>query len=251
VKKPILYVGLLGVVVAIGVVIGIDLAVVTMPLSRTAYFGPRLFADQDNNWGRADLEAESQPQPPDVATRSLAGAADQRNEGLLLYRIPERMFKGRADSVEVRIGAPDAKRIWEDKFGRHGTPVPRDVELRDTMSVSLVGEPAGAFSITPQFTTPEQDLSSADYLTWTWLVTPLEHGVQKLSVNVSGKDRGGSAGSKLYANDFDVSVRVDWPGVALATVWWGLQAFLSALIGIFTHDHWWPTVRRLVGLSKK
>jgi hypothetical protein len=130
------------------------------------------------------------------------------------------------------------------------------------MSVSLLCEP-GTFEIVArsekdQLVKPDLVLGtpfhSDDFGRWVWLVTPLQRGEHTLMVKVSAAirdSRGLPTSSSLPDKAFAVSVRVQLlraaagamvraaPGLAWAVV--------TALVGVFTKDYWWPAIRHMIG----
>ena len=80
--------------------------------------------------------------------RSTPQGALDIEAGRLAYQIPERMWVGVQETVEVRLGAVIAKEIMQGFVGRGDVKL-EHVPIVETMSVSLVCEP-GTFDIDPR-----------------------------------------------------------------------------------------------------
>jgi hypothetical protein len=183
--------------------------------------------------------------------------------GRLAYQIPNRMWRGDQETVEVRLGRPEAEGLMHGFIGR-GVVTPEDMQIVETMSVSLMCEP-GAFDIEPrsqevQLVKPDLVKGTAfhkdDFGKWVWLVTPLEAGDHTLSVKVSAamKDsRGLPTTASLPDKIITVTVRVHLVRAtvgAVGRVAPGLAwAVVTALVGVFTKDYWWPAVRTWLGIG--
>jgi hypothetical protein len=183
--------------------------------------------------------------------------------GRLAYQIPKRMWLDIQETVEVRLGRTQAQGLTQGFAGR-GDVRTEDIPIVETMSVSLACEP-GAFDIVPrsekdQLVKPDLVLGtpfhSDDFGRWVWLVTPRQRGEHTLLVKVAAAirdSRGLPATSSLPDKTFAVSVRVQLfraaagallraaPGLAWAVV--------TALVGVFTKDYWWPAIRHMIGLG--
>jgi len=177
--------------------------------------------------------------------------------GRLVYQIPKRMWLGVRETVEVRLGRPEAEAIMQF-FGGRGEIRTGDMPIVETMSVSLLCGP-GAFDIEAR-SDKEQlvkhdlvkgtPLQGDDFGKWVWFVTPRERGKQTLLVKVSAAirdSRGLPTTKSLPDKVIAVTVRVHFvqatvgavrhvaPGLAWAVV--------TALVGVLTKDYWWPAVR--------
>jgi hypothetical protein len=196
-------------------------------------------------------------QEPDPSTPK---GALEIEAGRLAYQIPERMWLGMQEMVEVRLGPLLAPEFMTGFIGRGGIKL-EHVPIVETMSVSLVCEP-GAFDIEPrsqevQLVKPDlvkgTAFHQADFGKWVWLVTPRETGEHTLLVKVSAamKDsRGLPTSAALPDKIIAVTVRVDLVRAtvgAIGRVAPGLAwAVITALVGVFTKDYWWPYVRDTV-----
>jgi len=195
--------------------------------------------------------------------RPTADAALEIDAGRLAYQIPRRMWLDFQETVEVRLGRREAKGLTQG-FGGRGEVRAEDVPIVETMSVSLVCEP-GAFDIVPrserdQLVKPDLVLGtpfhSNDFGRWVWLVTPRAKGEHTLLVKVSAAmrdSRGLPTTSSLPDKTFAVTVRVQLVRAvvrALARAAPGLAwAVVTALVGVFTKDYWWPAIRNMIGIG--
>jgi hypothetical protein len=204
-----------------------------------------------------EAAAEEAYEPaPAAPTRAL-----ELEAGRLAYRIPQRMWLGVVETVEVRLGRLTAQGLMQD-FGGSGDVRTENTPIVETMSVSLVCEP-GAFEIEPrserdQLVKPDlvkgTPFQKDDFGKWVWLVTPRQRGEHTLLVKVSAAirdSRGLPSTSSLPDKIIAVTVRVHLvratlgaiaraaPGIAWAVV--------TALVGVFTKDYWWPAIRNWLG----
>ena len=181
--------------------------------------------------------------------------------GRLAYRIPNRMWVGVQETVEVRLGAVIAKEIMQGFIGRGNVKL-EHVPIVETMSVSLVCQP-GTFDIEPgskeaQLVKPDlvkgTAFHQADFARWIWLVTPRQRGKHTLLVKVSAAirdSRGLPTTSSLPDKIIAVTVQVHLARAAVGVIRYIAPLILSgvvtALVGVFTKDYWWPAVRSWLG----
>jgi len=177
--------------------------------------------------------------------------------GCLVYQIPERMWRGLPETVEVRLGGLEAQGIMEN-FGARGDVKTEKTPIVETMAVSLVAEP-GVFDIeerSPRDQLVISDLVKGtpleqhDFAKWTWVVVPRKRGKHKLYVKISAAlrdSRGLPTTSELPDKMFPVVVKVRVTRAVLGAVsrlTVGLAgAVATALVGAFTKDYWWPIIR--------
>lgn len=182
--------------------------------------------------------------------------------GRLAYQVPNRMWRGVEERVQVQLGRTEAQGIMMGFMGR-GEVKSEELPIVETMSVSLLCE-RGAFqilSMSPADQLVKPDLLKGtpfhidDFGKWVWLVTPKERGAHKLFVKVAAalKDsRGLPTTSSLPDKIFEVRVRVQVMRSILNAFWGAVPSLLwvivTTLVGIFTKDYWWPFVRDFIGL---
>jgi len=201
----------------------------------------------------ASLKASSE-HIPDPSTPAGALAVEA---GRLVYQIPNQMWVGVQETVEVRLGAAIAKEIMQGFVGRGDVKL-EHVPIVETMKVSLVCEP-GTFDIEPrseevQLVKPDLVKGTAfhqsDFARWMWLVTPCQRGKHALFVKVSAAirdSRGLPTTSSLPDKIISVEVRVHLvravAGVFGHVTPLVVSGVVTTLVGIFTKDYWWPYVR--------
>jgi hypothetical protein len=181
--------------------------------------------------------------------------------GRLAYQIPNRMWVGVQETVEVRLGAIIANEIMQGFVGRGDVKL-EHVPIVETMTVSLVCQP-GTFDIEPrskeaQLVKPDLVKGTAfhqdDFARWIWLVTPCQRGKHTLLVKVSAAirdSRGLPTTSSLPDKIIAVTVQVHLARAAVGIIRYIapliLSGVITALVGVFTKDYWWPAVRSWLG----
>lgn len=177
--------------------------------------------------------------------------------GRLAHKIPDRMWVGEPEQVEVRLGREDAAGLTTALGGR-GSLTTADIPIVETMSISLISSP-GAFDIERQSETTQlvmNDLiadtafEKEDFGRWTWLVTPKKPGAHQLILKVSAglKDsRGVPTSARLPDREFKVAVSVN---AGKATVRFLSRTAIAvggaigaALLGTITQELWWPKIK--------
>jgi hypothetical protein len=170
------------------------------------------------------------------------------------------MWRGVQETVEVRLGRPEAEGFMHGFVGR-GSVEAQDTTIVETMSVSLACEP-GAFDLEPrsqevQLVKPDvvkgTAFHQADFAKWVWLVTPRQSGEHTLLVKVSAAirdSRGLPTTSSLPDKVIAVTVRGHLARATASAVGravpWLAVTVAGALVSTFTRDYWWPYVRDIV-----
>jgi len=212
---------------------------------------------------RTETALPQRAEPPKRREKVDAKGALEIDAGRLAYQIPKRMWIGLQETVEVRLGRRQAQGLMQGFAGR-GEVRTEDIPIVETMSVSLLCEP-GKFEIVTrsekdQLVKPDLVLGtpfhSDDFGRWVWLVTPREKGEHTLLVKVSAAvrdSRGLPSTASLPDRTFAVSVRVRLIRAALGALGRaapGLAwAVVTALVGVFTKDYWWPAIRNMIGMG--
>ncbi len=200
-----------------------------------------------------------------VGAAKIAAAAPQQvalaaEAGRLVHKIPEKMWVGEQETVEVRLGRAAAEGLTQGLVGR-GALSSQDIPILETMSVSIYAK-GGAFDIERQSETTQlvstaqlkgTAFEQADYGRWVWQVTPRKTGAHQLFVRVSAslKDsRGLPTSTSLPDREFPVSVSVHTGKTAVRIVRRGLLAAGGAigagLLGAITQEMWWPELKILL-----
>lgn len=201
------------------------------------------------------------------ATPRSAPVAAQQQEALaveagrLVHKIPQKMWVGEQETVEVRLGRVEAEGLAQGLVGR-GALTSQDVPILETMSVSIYAK-GGAFDIERQSETTQlvagggqlkgTPFAGSDFGRWTWLVTPRKSGAHMLFVRVSAslKDsRGLPTSASLPDREFPVAVSVN---AGKATVRLLRRALIgiggaigAGLLGAVTQELWWPKLRDML-----
>lgn len=180
--------------------------------------------------------------------------------GRMVHKIPEKMWVGEPEPVEVRLGRAETEGLTQGLVGR-GALSSQDIPILETMSVSIYAN-GGAFDIERQSETTQlvsrdrlkgTAFEQADYGRWVWLITPRKSGTHQLFVKVSAslKDsRGLPTSASLPDREFPVSVSVH---TGKATVRILRRSLLAAggaigagLLGAITQELWWPKLKVLL-----
>ena len=208
----------------------------------------------------------SPPPAPMPETRKYAARARQApapavaEAGRLVHKIPDKMWVGEPEQVEVRLGRDAAAGLVAGIAGR-GALTTQDVPIVETMSVMLVSS-GGAFLVEPQSEATQMvmnDLIAGTALEhdgfgrWNWLVTPKLSGARQLLLKVSAglKDsRGVPTSVRLPDREFKVTVSVHAGKTTMrvlsrTAVGVG-SAVGAAFLGVVTQELWWPRIRDLL-----
>jgi hypothetical protein len=238
-----------------------------------------------NDWRLPSLEVG--PNPYDDSIQAAARGRDDRDEplaaisdgrdpppaqealeieaGQLVYQIPENMWRDTPETIEVRLGLPEAEGIGLGFVGS-GEIKTTDTPIVETMTVDLWSLDEGAFLITRKHSDAQQfvkrdklkgtALQGDDFGRWRWVVTPKQTGVWMLYVTISAgltDSRGVPVTTSLPVKTFPVKVRVHMVRATIAALGRAIPSLawvvVTSLVGIFTRDYWWPFVRDWVGLG--
>ena len=177
--------------------------------------------------------------------------------GRLVHKIPNKMWLGEQEPVEVRLGRKETADLTEGLVGR-GALTDEDLPVMESMSVILHSN-SGAFDIEHQSEMTQLVMSdhlkgtafeSADFGRWIWLVTPRQRGAHQLFVRVSAslKDsRGLPTTTTLPDREFKVSVSVHAGRATVKALRSGIPTIIgvvgAALLGAITQDLWWPAIK--------
>lgn len=134
--------------------------------------------------------------PAEIASAALA----ELEQGQILYNPPAEMQLGERERVEVRISLDAAQDLAQDLQGS-GEPVQESIPVARFMTVRLTGP---AFEIIP-LSSPEQVVADDAYTQWSWDITPLEGGEQRLSLTVTARVKIPGFGDE--ARDIDIIER--------------------------------------------
>ena len=180
--------------------------------------------------------------------------------GRLVHKIPEKMWVGEPEQVEVRLGREATEQLAVGIVGRGAISI-QDIPIVETMSVLLVSSQA-TFLIEPQSEATQlvlndilqgSDLEHDGFGRWNWLVTPKKTGPHQLVLKVSAglKDsRGVPTTVRLPDREFKIAVSVHAGKttariVARAVIGFG-GALAASFLGVVTQELWWPRIKELL-----
>lgn len=223
-----------------------------------AYAGRSAGADVEESWTH---EATARTPPPASAAPALDVAGGVHLEqGTLVHRIPEKMWLGEPETVEVRLGREGAEGLISGLVGR-GALKEEALPILETMSVTLVALDGGfdivQLSETVQLVVKDSlkgtGLEGESFGRWLWRVTPRRKGRRRLCVKVSASltdSRGVPSSASLPDREFAVTVEVRSARTALRILGRLILAASSAaaagLIGAATQELWWPELKALL-----
>jgi hypothetical protein len=183
---------------------------------------------------RQEAPTADRPRP---SSGGFVGSWPLVESGQLVENIPRRMRVGVPVVVEARVAKADVKALAEGLQGG-GAAYRHEIVVTKAMSVRLRA-PDGGFWIETR--SPETQwienvlgLSSDDYASWRWTVTPRDRGRKQLQLIVSARTVGSdglTAETALPDQVIDVRVGINygrtmgkWAGWAAAAVIGGLLA---------------------------
>jgi hypothetical protein len=171
--------------------------------------------------------AADRPRP---ASGGFVGSWPLVESGQLVENIPRRMRVGIPVVVEARVAKADVKALAEGLQGG-GAAYRHEIVVTKAMSVRLRA-PDGGFWIETR--SPETQwienvlgLSSDDYASWRWTVTPRERGRKQLQLIVSARTVGGdglTAETALPDQVIDVRVGINYGRAMGKWVGWTVAA---------------------------
>ena len=205
-------------------------------------------------------EAKREYRKFSAAPRQPPAAAGAAEAGRLVHKIPDKMWVGEPEQVEVRLGRNSAAGLATGITGR-GNLTTTDIPIVETMSIMLVSSP-GAFLIEAQSEASQlvvNDLIAGTALDhdafgrWAWQVTPKKSGAHQLLLKVSAglKDsRGVPTSVRLPDREFKVAVSVHAGKATVRVISRAVLglggAFGAAFLGVVTQELWWPRIRDLL-----
>ena len=200
---------------------------------------------------RLHLSRRSAPQ---AAPRPAARPVSSRTEiGQLVENIPRSMRVAVPALIEVRIARADVQALAEGLQGG-GAAYQHEVTVTKAMSVRLRA-PDGGFFI--ETASPETQwieramlLSSDDFASWRWHVTPRDKGRRRLQLIISARTvsaDGLAAETALPDQVITVRVRTNYGRSAKRWLGWILAAVAGGLLAKFGEGAFEPLVRLITG----
>lgn len=175
------------------------------------------------------------PAPP--AARPVP--AQRAEIGQLVENIPRTMRVAVPALVEVRIAKAEVKALAEGLQGG-GAAYQHEVTITKAMSVRLRAPDGGFFieTASPETQWIERSmlLSSDDYASWRWHVTPRDRGKKRLQLIISARTVGAdglAAETALPDQVITVRVRTNYAKTASHWVGWGVAALIGGLLAKF------------------
>jgi uncharacterized protein YjbJ (UPF0337 family) len=208
--------------------------------------------------------------PPTLSPRGHATAGTRKgsreNEALkveagrLVHKIPQRMWLGERETVEIRLGRKATKGLTRELSGR-GLLREESVPIVESMTVSLHSR-EGEFEIQPQSEATQlvikdkvkgTPFEASKFGRWLWHVTPHALGKHPLVVRVSAAlrdSRGVPTHTSLPDTQVVVTVNVHAGRSLVKLARWGVPTLVGAVGVAFldaaTHDYWWPKVKAIL-----
>jgi hypothetical protein len=159
--------------------------------------------------------------------------------GQLVENIPRTMRVAVPALVEVRVAKSEVKALADGLQGG-GAAYQHEVTITKAMSVRLRA-PDGGFFI--ETASPETQwieramlLSSDDYASWRWHVTPRDRGKKRLQLIISARTVGAdglAAETALPDQVITVRVRTNYAKAASHWIGWGVAALAGGLLAKF------------------
>lgn len=178
----------------------------------------------------------SRPPVPQAGARSLPQRAEV---GQLVENIPRAMRVAVPVLAEVRIAKADVKALADGLQGG-GAAYHHDVTITKAMSVRLRAPDGGFFieTASPETQWIERSmlLSSDEYASWRWHVTPREKGKKRLQLIISARTVGSDGlAAETALPDQVITVRVKTNYAKTASHWmgWGVAALVGGLLAKF------------------
>jgi neural Wiskott-Aldrich syndrome protein len=149
--------------------------------------------------------------PPAPQGARPAGARVRAEVGQLVENIPRTMRVAVPALVEVRIARSDVRNLAEGMQGG-GEAHQHEIKITKVMSVSLRAPDGGFFieSASPetQFIDGTHTLSTDDFASWRWHVTPRQKGKKRLQLIISARTIADGLVAETALPDQVISVRV-------------------------------------------
>ena len=210
------------------------------------------------------LERARQFEPPSLGAGRMpsvpqgarpAGARVRAEVGQLVENIPRTMRVAVPVLVEARIARADVQNLSEGMKGS-GDAQQHEVKITRVMSVSLRAPDGGFFieSASPetQFIDGTHSLSSDEFASWRWHVTPREKGKKRLQLVISGRAVADGIVAETALPDQVISVRVrtNYGKSVLRGFGWVIAALIGGFIAKFgegAFDAGWQIISGFIG----
>jgi hypothetical protein len=173
--------------------------------------------------------------------------------GQLVENIPRSMRVAVAAMIEVRVARADVRALAEGLQGG-GAAYQHEVTVTKAMSVRLRAPDGGFFIETAspetQWIEKTMLLSSDDFASWRWHVTPREAGRKRLQLIISARTvsaDGLAAETALPDQVITVRVRTNYGKVVSRWFGWGVAAIIGGLLAKFG-DAAFAIIGKIIGI---
>ena len=199
-------------------------------------------------------EGHRSPPAARTANQAPARSFSPRTEiGQLVENIPRSMRVAVPALIEVRIARADVQALAEGLQGG-GAAYQHEVTVTKAMSVRLRAPDGGFFIETAspetQWIEKAMLLSSDDFASWRWHVTPRDKGRRRLQLIISARTvsaDGLAAETALPDQVITVRVRANYGRSAKRWVGWVIAAVAGGLLAKFGEGAFEPLVRLITG----
>jgi len=183
--------------------------------------------------------APAPPMPKTAAMRGGRQPGPRAEIGQLVENVPRHMRVGVGALIEVRVARADVQALAEGLQGG-GAAYQHEVMVTKAMSVRLRAPDGGFFIETAspetQWIEKAMLMSSDDFASWRWHVTPRDTRKRRLQLIISARTvsaDGLAAETALPDQVITVRVRTNYGQVATRWVGWGLAAVVGGLLAKF------------------
>lgn len=181
-----------------------------------------------------------QPPPQQQMQRGAQRQGPPRAEiGQLVENIPRSMRVAVPAMIEVRVARADVRALAEGLQGG-GAAYQHEVTVTKAMSVRLRAPDGGFFIETAspetQWIEKAMLMSSDDFASWRWHVTPRDAGRKRLQLIISARTvstDGLAAETALPDQVITVRVRTNYGQVASRWIGWSIAAVIGGLLAKF------------------
>jgi neural Wiskott-Aldrich syndrome protein len=199
-------------------------------------------------------EGQRSPPAAKAANQAPARSFSPRTEiGQLVENIPRSMRVAVPALIEVRIARADVQALAEGLQGG-GAAYQHEVTVTKAMSVRLRAPDGGFFIETAspetQWIEKAMLLSSDDFASWRWHVTPRDKGRRRLQLIISARTvsaDGLAAETALPDQVITVRVRTNYVRSAKRWVGWILAAVAGGVLAKFGEGAFEPLIRLITG----
>jgi neural Wiskott-Aldrich syndrome protein len=214
---------------------------------------PMGYDNGGERFGRALSGGAPPARAPAPATASRRSVSPRTEIGQLVENIPRSMRIAVPALIEVRIARADVQALAEGLQGG-GAAYQHEVTVTKAMSVRLRAPDGGFFIETAspetQWIEKAMLLSSDDFASWRWHVTPRDRGRRRLQLIISARTVSSDGlAAETALPDQVITVRVHTNYLKAASRWlgWGAAAVIGGLLAKFGEGAF-AMIGRLIGV---